>query len=216
MKKIEVFSDGSATSEGKPGGYGWVLVVDGEKVNQGSGYLESASNNDSELAASIHALNAVMVYCLKECSIEFGAPFPTNSYDITLVSDSKLILGWASGEYKFKQTNKIDQYNILKRMMEVSQAKTRWVKGHSGDPFNTLCDKLANNARLKLSNEIEAVEKKANGESLIGKRKTGIICLYYKNSLKIVDLQNGIVESYNRELHGSRGGIFEVREEKSR
>jgi len=216
VKKIEVFTDGSATSEGKPGGYGWVLLVDNEKVDHGSGYMESASNNDSELEASVRGLAAVMKYCMKYFELEGGAPFPSFMFDITLVSDSKLILGWASGQYKFKQVNKLPRYNILRHLIVSMGVKTQWVKGHSGHHWNDMCDRLANQARLKLSNEIEAEDKKANGETLIGKRKTGVVCLYYKNKLKIVDLSNNIIEEYSRDLHGPRGGILEVREEKSR
>lgn len=213
---IEVYSDGSATSEGKPGGYGWVLVVDGHKVDQGNGHMESASNNDAELSAAIYGLVAAMKYGFKDTVIEFGCPSFPNHIEVTLVSDSKLILGWASGEFKFKQLDKIHKYDTLQKLVKTMNVQTRWVKGHTGDTYNELCDKLANAARLKLSSEIETKEKKANGETLIGRRKTGIICLYYKEQLKVVDLSQGIVENYDRELHGSRGGILEVREEKSR
>ena len=213
---IEVYTDGSASSEGKPGGYGWVLVVDGQKVDQGSGHMESASNNDAELAAAIYGLVAAMKYGLKDTVTEFGSTSFPNHIQVTLISDSRLILGWANGSYRFKQLDKLSKYETLQKLVKIMDVQTRWVRGHSGDPYNELCDKLANAARLKLSSEIELKEKKSKGETLIGRRKTGIICLYYKEQLKVVDLSQGIVENYDRDLHGARGGILEVREEKSR
>lgn len=217
---LEVYTDGSATSEGKPGGYGYVLVVDGTKVDQGSGHMESASNNDAELEAAIQGLAAAFRYMPKEDIFLIGNPNPVAQIPtmgkVTLVSDSKLILGWASGEYRFKQLDKINKYENLQKLVKLTGAQTRWVKGHSGNVYNELCDKLANAARLKLSNEIIVEEKKAKGDTLIGKRKTGVICLYYKDKLKIVDLADGIVEDYDRDLHGSRGGILEVREDRNR
>ena len=215
--QIEIFSDGSATSEGKPGGYGWVMVCDGVKVDQGSGYMESASNNDAELQAAVQGLAAVFRHIHKPIEVlgnlevtEIAPP------EVTLVSDSRLVLGWANGSYRFKQLDKIDKYNNLQKLIKLMNVQTRWVRGHAGDPNNELCDKLANAARLKLSNEIEVKEKKAKGETLIGRRKSGVICLYYKDKLKVVDFSQNIVEDYDRDLHGARGGILEVREEKSR
>lgn len=213
---IKVFTDGSATSEGKPGGYGYCIVVNDKLVDQGNGYMESASNNDAELEAAIQGLSVALLYLNKLHLHAITAFIGSENIKVTLVSDSKLILGWASGEYKFKQEDKIDKYHKLQRLMEDLKADTEWVKGHSGDPHNELCDQLANAARLHLSNEIALQEKKAKGDTLIGRRKTGVICLYYEDKLKVVDLKQGIVEDYSRDLHGARGGIFEVREEKSR
>ena len=58
--KIEVFSDGSATVPSKPGGWAWVMVVDGSKHSEGSGYSPNASNNDMELMSSIMGLAAAL------------------------------------------------------------------------------------------------------------------------------------------------------------
>ena len=37
--KVEVYTDGSATTKDKPGGYGWVIVIDGKFHSEGSGSL---------------------------------------------------------------------------------------------------------------------------------------------------------------------------------
>ena len=55
-----------------------------------------------------------------------------------------------------------------------------------------------------------------DGRSLIGRKKSGIVCVWYKNKLKVIDLEQNIIEDYNREMHGARGGMLEIREEKSR
>jgi ribonuclease HI len=143
MKEIVCYSDGSATMAKLHGGYGWVLVVDGIKHSEGSGHMPSASNNDAETQASIEALKAAytLIYSI-------FPPTHTNVL-VTLCSDSQIVLGWADGSYKFKQTEpeKIERYKQLSSLMAILNAKTRWVKGHSGDEHNERCDVLAGEAR---------------------------------------------------------------------
>ena len=43
----------SATIATKPGGWAWVITIDGKFHCEGSGHLEKATNNDAELLASI-------------------------------------------------------------------------------------------------------------------------------------------------------------------
>lgn len=206
--KIEVYSDGSATTSDKPGGYGWVMVVDDSKHSEGNGHMPNASNNDAELEAAIQGLIAAYRHIIsQEQVIETS---------VTLVSDSQLILGWASGHYKFKQAAKMEQFQKLRGLVARMNVQTRWVRGHSGDEHNERCDKLANEARTGVENKKKREIAKENGETLIGTKKTGIVCVWYKNCLKVVDLDSNIVEDYKREIHGSRGSMLEIREEKSR
>lgn len=111
--KIEVYSDGSATVATKPGGWGYVVVVDGKFHSEGSGHVESATNNDMELEAAIQGLSAVygLAFGMVPISAEIGSVIPTPiglKAQVTLISDSKVILGWASGEFAFKQTAKFE------------------------------------------------------------------------------------------------------------
>lgn len=207
--KIDVYTDGSATVAQKPGGYGWVLCVDGTKHSEGNGHMEKASNNDAELEAAIQGLAAAFKYVHSEAT-------PLAQFQVTLVSDSQLILGWASGTMKFKQAAKQEQFQKLRALVARMAVGTRWVRGHSGDEHNERCDVLANEARTGLEKKEKkkvAIEK---GETLIGTKKTGVVCLWYKDGMKLVDLEQNIVEDYKRETHGPRGSMLEIREEKSR
>lgn len=139
--KIEVYADGSATIATKPGGYGWVIVQDGIKVQEGSGRIENATNNDAELEAAIMGLAYVLKMLSPMLHKEGQEPH------VELVSDSQIILGWANGTNRFKQKKKMQKFQALKFLMERLNAKTRWIKGHSGDEHNERCDKLAGWAR---------------------------------------------------------------------
>ena len=140
--KIEVYADGSATIASKPGGYGWVIVQDGIKVQEGSGRIENATNNDAELEAAIMGL-AFVLNMIRPMSLTPGWAIP----EVELVSDSQIILGWANGTNKFKQKKKMAKFESLSFLVKRLQVKTRWVQGHSGDEHNERCDKLAGWAR---------------------------------------------------------------------
>lgn len=209
--KIEVYTDGSATIATKPGGYAYVIVVDGIKKVECSGSMPGASNNDAEMEAAIQGLARVFKMCV-------GGEFNIFTSEVYLVSDSQLVLGWANGTYKFKQQaeEKKKKYGQLQHLVTRMGVKTRWVRGHNGDEHNERCDKLANEARLSVSNKVEREEAKERGETLIGIKKSGVICLWYKDTLKVVDLETNVVENYNREIHGSRSSRLQIMGERSR
>lgn len=132
---IEVYTDGSGTSMDKAGGWGFVIIIDGEKVHEDNGHLEKATNNVAELTAAVMGLEYV------------DQNLNTND-EIVLVSDSQLVLGYANGSFKIKALHLTQLYNRLRILYKKLNAETRWVKGHSGDIYNEECDKLAKAARL--------------------------------------------------------------------
>ena len=59
---ISVYSDGSAQTKDKPGGWAAVILIDGVVHEELSGHLELATNNDAELIAAIQGLDYVSTY----------------------------------------------------------------------------------------------------------------------------------------------------------
>jgi ribonuclease HI len=134
--KIEVYSDGSATTADKPGGYGYVILVDGVKHSEGSGHIDRATNNAAEITAAVSGLEAVI-----------NDPALSIADEIVLVSDSQLVLKYATGEYKCRKFHLVPLYIKLRHAYQQLKATTRWVKGHSGEEHNERCDELAKAAR---------------------------------------------------------------------
>lgn len=204
--KIEVYTDGSATVKGSPGGWASVVIVDGQKAKELYGHLESATNNDAELIAAIKGLEYALELSIGRGDFDF-------ELDVTLCSDSKLVLGWASGEYRFKQADKMVLYDALTRLAHKLKLQTRWIEGHSGDEHNERCDKLANMGRKKI---MDPPPVKSMGDSKIGTKKNHVVSLWYNDVLKIIDFETGSIEDYNREIHGKRGSVLQIRDCKNR
>jgi ribonuclease HI len=132
--KIEVFTDGSSVVPRKACGFGWVIVCDGEKKEEGSGRHPTGTCNDAEFRAAIHGLQAAMNYY-------------NEGDEVVLRSDSRITLGWASGSYQFKNEENYTHFEVLKTLMKASKARTQWVRGHSGNEHNERCDELAHFGR---------------------------------------------------------------------
>lgn len=136
MSLIEIYSDGSSLMPRKPGGYGWLIVVGGEKITEGSGWLRRADNNDAEVEGAYQGILAAVQL--------FGV-----NREFVLCSDSQIILGWINGSYTFKRDPVNPRFFQIKGLTSDLDLQTRWIRGHSGNIFNERCDALATLGRLR-------------------------------------------------------------------
>jgi ribonuclease HI len=133
MKRIQIFTDGSAKGNPGPGGYGVVMRFGTTEKELSQGY-RLTTNNRMELMAVIVALESLK----------------TNTYGIDVYSDSKYVVdaitkkwvfSWAITGFKKKKNS-----DLWKRYLEIHpkfDITYHWVKGHAGHPENERCDRLA-------------------------------------------------------------------------
>jgi len=136
---VEVYSDGSGTSFGNTGGWAFVVLVDGVKVHEASGSAKDATNNTMELTAALEGLK----YVAKDMKY--------NGADVVLISDSQLVLGFATGRWVCKKLHLALLANSLNKHFTELKATDRWERGHQGEPNNERCDELAKNARQSIT-----------------------------------------------------------------
>ena len=133
MKKITLFSDGSALGNPGPGGYGTILRF-GDKEKEIVGGEAHTTNNRMELLGAIEGLKA-----LKEpCEIEI---ISDSSYVVKGINE--WLANWIKRDFK-----KVKNIDLWKQYIEVSQGhkvNATWVKGHAGHEENERCDDLARN-----------------------------------------------------------------------
>ena len=131
MKKITLFSDGSALGNPGPGGYGVVLRF-GDKEKELFGGELHTTNNRMELLGAIEGLRA-----LKEpCAVEI---ISDSSYVVKGINE--WLVNWIKRDFK-----KVKNPDLWKDYIEVSKSHTvvaTWVRGHNGHIENERCDKLA-------------------------------------------------------------------------
>lgn len=131
MKKITLFSDGSALGNPGPGGFGAILRYGtNEKIVRGG--EPHTTNNRMELRAVIEGLKALKEPC-----------------EVTIVSDSSYVIKgineWLEGWVK-RNFAKVKNPDLWREYLAVSAPHAiwgEWVRGHDGHPENEECDRIA-------------------------------------------------------------------------
>ncbi|HZD22026.1 MAG TPA: ribonuclease H [Acidimicrobiia bacterium] len=133
-----VFTDGSSEGNPGPGGWGAVLVVDGQVIAEDYGSEPHTTNNRMELTAMIAGLKML------------PPDTATNVY-----TDSQLVVNiltkwakdWKAKGWKKKSPGPIANLELVKEAYELTRAKPHarilWLKAHSGNRWNEYADSLA-------------------------------------------------------------------------
>lgn len=140
LKHVTLYTDGAASGNPGPGGYGIILEFQGKRKELSGGYRRT-TNNRMELLAAIVGLEALKERC-----------------EVTLYTDSAYLVnaineGWAQrwrahGWMRNKNEPALnpDLWERLLRLCEQHEVHFVWVKGHAGHPENERCDQLAQEA----------------------------------------------------------------------
>lgn len=131
--QVIVHTDGAASGNPGPGGYG-VVLESGKHRKELWGGFRLTTNNRMELLAVIVALEA-----LKRPGME-----------VTVVSDSRYVVdavekGWVFGWEKkgFAKKKNPDLWRRFLKVYRQHKVRFKWIRGHNGHPLNELCDRLA-------------------------------------------------------------------------
>lgn len=133
---IHIYVDGSYNKETEEYAYGMVVVKSEEEIEE---YSEKF--NDEELKSMWNVAGEIMGACAAmQYAIDYEIP------SITIFHDYEGIAKWPLGEWKTKKEGTkayVDFYNKARMKTDIRFVK---VKGHSGDKYNNLADKLARHA----------------------------------------------------------------------
>jgi ribonuclease HI len=136
VKKVTLFSDGSALGNPGPGGYGTILQY-GNKEKIISGGEIHTTNNRMELSGVIEGLKA-----LKEpCEVEIVSD---SSYVVKAINE--WLISWIKRD--FKKVKNIDLWHEYLNVSKPHKIKATWVRGHNGHEENERCDELAKKEAL--------------------------------------------------------------------
>jgi ribonuclease HI len=130
---ITIYTDGAASGNPGPGGYGTILVSGSHRKELSQGY-RLTTNNRMELMSVIAGLEALK----------------TEGMEVLVVSDSKYVVDavekkWLFGWEKtgFKKKKNPDLWIRFLRVFRKHKVKFRWIKGHNNHPENERCDEMA-------------------------------------------------------------------------
>ena len=134
-----VFTDGSASPNPGPGGWGAVYVVDDVVVDEAHGHAEHTTNNRMELTALLAALDLVPE----------GMPAVVYSdSNLAVRTINEWAAGWERRGWK-RKTGPVENVDLVRAVYEKwrPELTLTWIKGHAGHRWNEYADELANRWR---------------------------------------------------------------------
>ena len=141
QEPIVVYTDGSCSGNPGRGGWGAVIIVDGKEQTM-SGGEKLTTNNRMELMAAIEALEAILEkrkWRSRKVCVVCDSQYVKNGIQTWIKNWKKN--GWRTAN-KEPVKNK-DLWLELDEVVSKLDIEWRWVKGHAGNKYNEMCDKLA-------------------------------------------------------------------------
>jgi len=132
---VHVYTDGAASGNPGPGGYGIVMEWVGTPYKRefAQGFTHT-TNNRMELLAVIEALRK-----LKKAPLNVLV-FTDSKYVVDSV-EKKWLQRWEKTNFKDKKN--VDLWKEFLKVYSKHQVKFQWIKGHNNNPQNERCDALA-------------------------------------------------------------------------
>lgn len=129
---IIIYTDGACHKNPGPGGWGAVLKFNEKEKHIYGGDIDT-TNNRMELMAAIKALQALK----KPCSVKL---YSDSQYVVKGMSE--WIENWK--DKNWKNVKNPELWQELDNVSSTHEVEWIWVKGHNGDYYNEIADKLAN------------------------------------------------------------------------
>ncbi|WP_242848403.1 ribonuclease H family protein [Sulfobacillus thermosulfidooxidans] len=145
----QVYTDGACANNQAPGGQpgGWACVfVDGPSY---SGAEARTTNNRMEMTAVIEALK----HTPKDADVII---FSDSAYVINAFQQN-WFAGWEKRGWKNAKGQPVENQDLWRQMLDlVKDRQVRWtkVKGHSGNKYNEMADRLAVKAMEDLRSKL--------------------------------------------------------------
>lgn len=140
MNEVIIYTDGGCSGNPGPGGWGVVVIFNGE-ARQLSGGEKNTTNNRMELTAAINALSIVKNtpdFKNHKIIVNIDSQYVKNG--ITVWINGWKLKGWKTADKKpVKNQDLWIQLDELNSALNVSW---NWVKGHAGIEYNEICDQL--------------------------------------------------------------------------
>lgn len=148
MKKVEIYTDGACSKNPGPGGWAFIIKFN-EHTLKKSGAEKKTTNNRMELLGVINALKALKQPC-------YAKIFSDSKYVVDSIKKG-WVFNWKKNNWiksnKQKALNQ-DLWEDLLKLLKIHKTEFFWVKGHSENQENELCDKLAVSEYKKLQKSL--------------------------------------------------------------
>lgn len=137
--EITIYTDGAASGNPGPGGYGVILISGRHRLEKSEGY-RLTTNNRMELLAVITGLEALKNHGSR-------VVIYTDSKYVSDAVEKGWLFQWESKSFKKKKNQ--DLWIRFLKIYRKHRVRFIWIKGHNNNPENENCDRLAVEASRK-------------------------------------------------------------------
>ena len=141
--KVIIYTDGACSGNPGKGGWGAVLIHEGNEKYL-SGYDKMTTNNKMELTATIESLKSIKTK--SKIELYTDSQYVKNGINSWIINWKKN--GWKTASKK-PVANK-ELWIALDQCAAKHEVIWFWVKGHAGNKYNEIADELAVKAMNKL------------------------------------------------------------------
>lgn len=129
MCGFKIWTDGGYNISKGIGAYAFIILEGMEEICRNAERVTRSTNNRCELLAIINAIKLL--------------PYSSSA---TVFTDSTYCIGVLTGQYRRKKnTDILDEWDIIVASKGLN-IEFEWVKGHSGNKYNEICDEMCNEA----------------------------------------------------------------------
>ncbi len=159
--KIRIFTDGACSENPGPGGWAAVFNTN-NRCTTIKGHEVETTNNRMELKAVVESFRKILSKRVKE-NVEFEL-YSDSAYVVNAINNH-WIDKWQQNDWKTTKNDDVKNKDLWEELC-VLKNKARSlgiyvniikIKGHSGNTFNELVDKLAKEETLKAKAELAKV-----------------------------------------------------------
>jgi ribonuclease HI len=152
---VTIYTDGGASPNPGPGGWGVVLIHDSSGVvKELYGGDPHTTNNRMELTAAIRAIEALKSPCI----VTIHTDSEYLRYGITEWLPKWIKRNWTRGKNKDQEIQNEDLWRVLADRVPLHEIRWEWVKGHAGDRHNERADWLASQAIREFRAEADPIK----------------------------------------------------------
>ena len=144
MQKVIIYTDGACSGNPGPGGWGTILMYNGNK-KEISGAKNNTTNNVMELTAALEGLKMLKFPC--EVELYSDSAYLVNSFSQGWIYNCKKN-NWKTASKEPVKNKEI--WEEIYNLTQIHKVKFIKVKGHADNEFNNRCDEMAREAISKL------------------------------------------------------------------
>ena len=162
---IDIYTDGACMNNPGPGGWAAVIITPHGKNLTVRGRDPTSTNNRMELTAAVKGLQRLqrLDHLISE-PLDLPVILHSDSKYLTDAFNQNWLRRWKKNDWKTGMGKPVSNRDLWEELLLLAEQRNitwQWLKGHSGNYFNDLCDQIATEEAQMAKKETETAARQA-------------------------------------------------------